>query len=124
MEIALKILLGLATLICFLGGLNLLTKGTKAYLPETVPPQRRLDNIFRFLSGIYFGIGFMLAWVIFHTVQVGDLLYFIGVAIAFSGLGRLYSRIQVGSPGTYYDTMMILEISLGAAIFVLHYCSN
>ena len=34
MEITLRILLGLVTLICLLGGLNLLTKGAGSFLPE------------------------------------------------------------------------------------------
>lgn len=121
MELALKIILGLVTIICFLGGINLMTKGTKFYLPATLPLQPRLDNLFRFLSGIYLGLGFLMLWVTIHSGEVGDLLYFIGITVLFSGLGRLYSRIKVGSPGTYYDTMMALECCLGLSIVLLHY---
>jgi hypothetical protein len=52
---------------------------------------------------------------------MGDLIYFVGVVVIFSGLGRLYSRIKVGSPGAYYDTMMVFEILLGLSIAALHY---
>jgi hypothetical protein len=121
MELALKIILGLVTAICFLGGINLMTKGAKSFLPETLPPQPRLDNLFRFLSGIYFGLGFLMLWTTIHSSQVGDLLYFIGITVFFSGLGRLYSRIKVGSAGTYYDSMMIIECCLGLSIVLLHY---
>ena len=58
MELVLKIILSAVTTICFLGGINLMTKGTKAFLPDTLPLQPRLDNLFRFLSGIYLGLGF------------------------------------------------------------------
>lgn len=89
MEIALKIILGLITIICLLGGINLMAKGTKAFLPDTLSPQPRLDNLFRFLSSIYLGLGFLMLWVTLHSNQVGDLLYFIGITVSFSGLGRL-----------------------------------
>ena len=121
MELALRILLGLVTLICLLGGTNLLLKGTKSFLPENTPPQLALDNLFRFLSGIYFGMGFLMLWVDFHLQQAGDLIYFIGIVVIFSGLGRLYSRMKVGSAGKYFDNMMILEIVLGIAIVLLQY---
>lgn len=121
MEIALQILLGLVSLICLLGGMNLLIKGAHSFLPETIPPQRTLDNLFRFLSGIYFGMGFLLAFVIFHFRETNGLVYFIGLVVMLSGLGRLYSRTKVGSAGKYFDNIMVFEIILGVAIIVLQY---
>ena len=101
-----------------------MTKGAKSFLSETLPPQPRLDNLFRFLSGIYFSLGFLMLWVTIHSGQAGDLLYFIGVIVFFSGVGRLYSRLKVGSPGAYYDSMMALECCLGVSIVLLHYFSH
>lgn len=121
MEIALKVLLGLVALICFLGGTNLMVKGTKSFLPDNVPPQPRLDNLFRFLSGIYIGLGFLMTWVTIHSRQMSDLICFVGVVVICSGLGRLYSRIKVGSPGSYYDIMMVVETLLGLSIIALRY---
>ena len=121
MELTIKILLGIITAICFLGGTNLMIKGTKTFLPHSLLPQPRLDNLFRFLSGIYLGLGFLLSWVTFHSHQAGDLIYFIGIVVIFSGLGRLYSRFSVGSPGNYYDSMMIVEIFLGVSIIFANY---
>lgn len=119
MEIALTILLVLVTLICFFGGANLLIKGAQSFMPAdtAVPPV--LDDLFRFLSGMYFGFGFLMAWVLFHLREVNDLVYFIGIVVIFSGLGRLYSRIKVGTAGKYFDTMMVVEIILGLVIIVL-----
>jgi hypothetical protein len=39
MELFLQILLGILTLICLLGGLNLLLKGANSFLPKTMPAQ-------------------------------------------------------------------------------------
>ena len=121
MEITLRILLSILSLICCLGGLNLLIKGAGYFLPQTTPPQRILDNLVRFLSGIYFSLGFLIAWVIFNLAEVNSLLYFIGIVVIFSGLGRLYSRMKVGSAGKYFDVIMIFEIVLGMCIMVLQY---
>ena len=121
MEISLQILLGLVSLICLSGGINLLIKGASSFLPGTIPTQRVLDNLFRFLSGIYFGLGFLMAWVVFNLHEINDLIYFIGVVVIFSGLGRLYSRIKVGSAGKYFDYIMVVEIILGISIVLLQY---
>lgn len=64
MELALHILMGLTALICFAGGLNLLINGAAHFLPKTIPPQFILDNLFRFLSGIYFSMCFLLGWAV------------------------------------------------------------
>jgi uncharacterized membrane protein HdeD (DUF308 family) len=121
MELFLQIFLGIVSLICLLGGLNLLLKGAKSFLPNTIPPQPILDNLFRFLSGIYFGLGILMAWVVFNFHQISDLIYFIGLVVIFSGIGRMYSRIKVGSAGKYFDYMMVLEIILGICIILLQY---
>lgn len=121
MELTLHILLGLVALICLSGGVNLLLKGTGSFLKDNIPPQPVLDNLFRFLSGIYFGLGFLMAWVVFHFHELGSLIYFIGIVVIFSGLGRLYSKIKVGSAGKYFEYIMVVEIILGASIIVLQY---
>ena len=90
------------------------------FLPGTNPPQR-LDNLFRFLSGIYFGLGFLMTWVVFNFHKLNDFIYFIGLVVIFSGLGRLYSRIKVGSAGKYLDYIMVFEIILGISIILLQY---
>ena len=120
MELALQILLGLVALICLLGGLNLLIKGAGAFSPgATLPPA--LDNLFRFLSGIYFSLGFLMSWVVFHFHQMNDLVYFIGIVVICSGLGRLYSKLKVGSAGKYFNNIMVVEIILGVGIVVLEW---
>ncbi len=121
MELFLQILLGMVALICLLGGVNLMLKGVHSFLPKTVPPQPILDDLFRFLSGIYFGLGILMTWVVIHFHEINDLIYFIGIVVIFSGLGRLYSRIKVGSAGKYFDSMMVVEIVLGITIVLLQY---
>jgi len=121
MEIALQILLGLVAFICLAGGMNLLIKGTTSFLPEATAPQPTLDNLFRFLSGIYFALGFLMAYVVINVHEINTLIYFIGLVVIFSGLGRLYSRIKVGPSTKYLFYIMWFEILLGIAIIVLEY---
>lgn len=116
----LQILLGLTALICFAGGLNLIIKGAKHFAPKTIPYHRVLDNLIRFLSGIYFTCPF-ISLGCFYIHEIHDIIYFLGFPIAFSGLGRLYSRIKVGSAGKYFDFMMMFEILLGVSVVVLEY---
>lgn len=121
MEFAIQILLSALALICVLGGINLLVKGALAFLPSTLPPPRILDNLVRFLSGIYLGQSILVTWVIFHLHETSDLIYIIGIIVIFSGLGRLYSRMKVGSAGKYFDSIMVVEILLGISLILLQY---
>ncbi len=124
MIIANGILLGLVALICFLGGLNLVIKGAMNFLPAETSPQRVLDNLFRFLGGIYFGCGFLVGYSAFHVKDSGNIIYFLGLIVMFSGLGRLYSRFKVGKAGGYFDFVMTLEIILGLSIILLKWLSR
>lgn len=119
MELAIQIILGILTVICFLGGINLLTKGATYFLPKETPPQVVLDNVVRFLSGVYFGMGFLLAWTVFNVPRIHDLIYFLGIVVCCSGLGRLYSRIKMGPGGNYLYFVMWFEVALGVALILL-----
>ena len=44
MVTALRILLGLVALICFLGGMNVFLKGAMRFLPKETPNQPILDD--------------------------------------------------------------------------------
>lgn len=119
MSPALSIILGLVSLICFLGGTNIMLKGAMKFLPEQTPPQLVLDDLVRFLSGIYLGSGSIFAYAMFNVGTLGNMIYFLGLAVIFSGLGRLYSRYKLGSAGTYFDYIMVVEILLGLSIIIL-----
>ena len=121
MDLPLQILLGLVVLICLSGGLNLLLKGAGYFMPNKTPFPPYLDNLFRFMSGIYFGLGFLLTWVVCNIHQITNLIYCIGLVVTFSGFGRLYSKIKVGSAGKPSEMMMVFEIILGIAIALLQY---
>jgi len=63
--------------------------------PETTP---RLDNVHRFMGGIYLMSGVMALWAA-STVRMHDTLISLMAATAFvGGLGRVLSIIKVGLP--------------------------
>lgn len=121
MEVVLQILFGVVALICLTVGGNLSIKGIRALVPENTAPQPKLDNTFRFLSGMFFSFAFLLIWMIFNIKSTTEIIYLVGVVVACAGLGRLYSRIQVGSAGKYYDVIMVIEVLIGISIIVLQY---
>lgn len=121
MTLAIIIISGLVGIICFLGGANILLKGAGYFLPKETPPQIVLDNVVRFMAGIYLAMGFLCIWTAIHANEVREQVYLLGIIVCFSGLGRLYSRIKVGAGGTYLFAVMCLEIILGIALILLQY---
>lgn len=63
--------------------------------PETTP---RLDNVHRFLAGIYLGCAFIAAWAAITIRQQGTLIYLIALAVCIAAVGRLISMAKVGVP--------------------------
>ncbi|MCZ2397229.1 MAG: DUF4345 domain-containing protein [Chitinophagales bacterium] len=119
MTLAISILLGIVALICLSGGINLMIKGAMQFVPESTPPQLVLDNLFRFLTGIYLSGGFLFGYCALNIDSADHIVYFLGLMVVFSGLGRLYSRLRMGSAGKYFDSIMVVEILLGLSIIVL-----
>lgn len=120
MELPIQILLILVSLICFFGGMNLLIKGAHFFLPEIDNPSIAIiDNLLRFLSGIYFSAGFLLFWVANNVKEYHAIIYFLGFMVMFSGIGRLISYLKVGSAGKYFINIMWIEILLGIIIIIL-----
>jgi hypothetical protein len=79
--------------------------------PETTP---RLDNIHRFLAGIYLGCGIIAAWAAVTVRQQGTLIYLIALGVVLGGAGRLISIAKVGIPEPH-----ALWIAYAASEFIL-----
>lgn len=63
--------------------------------PQTSP---RLDNVHRFMAGIYFGTGLICLWAAVTVRRQSTLVYLLGLGVLFAGTGRLVSISQVGLP--------------------------
>jgi len=63
--------------------------------PDTT---QRLDNVHRFLAGIYFGCGLICLWAAMTVRQQRTLVFLIGFAVFLAGSGRVLSMSIVGLP--------------------------
>ena len=61
--------------------------------PDTTP---RLDNVHRFMAGIYFGSALIALWAGVTVRRQGTLVFLIAIAVFLGAMGRLVSMSQVG----------------------------
>jgi hypothetical protein len=63
--------------------------------PESAP---RLDNVHRFMAGVYFGSGLIGLWAALTIRQHSTLIFLIALSVFLAGTGRLVSISIVGLP--------------------------
>jgi hypothetical protein len=63
--------------------------------PDTSP---RLDNVHRFMAGVYLGTGLICLWAGFTVRQQGALVDLLALGVLLAGIGRLVSIAKVGLP--------------------------
>jgi len=63
--------------------------------PDTSP---RLDNVHRFMAGVYLTTGVISFWAASTIRRQGTLVYLLALGVLFAGIGRLVSISQVGLP--------------------------
>lgn len=63
--------------------------------PETAP---RLDNVHRFMAGVYLSTGLICLWAAFTVREQGMLVYLLALGVLLAGAGRLISISKVGLP--------------------------
>ena len=63
--------------------------------PDTSP---RLDNVHRFMAGVYLATGIICLWAGITIRQQGVLVYLLSLGVLLAGIGRLVSISKVGLP--------------------------
>jgi hypothetical protein len=63
--------------------------------PEVSP---RLDNVHRFMAGVYLSTGLISFWAAITIRRQGTLVYLLALGVLLAGIGRLVSFSQVGLP--------------------------
>jgi hypothetical protein len=58
----------------------------------------RLDNVHRFMAGVYLSTGVISFWTARTIRQQGTLVYLLAFGVLMAGIGRLVSMSQVGVP--------------------------
>jgi hypothetical protein len=114
-QIGVRVCLFLVAAIAIVGG------SLQMYLgqPDTAP---RLDNVHRFMAGVYLGAGFISLWAGITVREQGTLIYLLAVGVFLGGVGRLVSIRKVGLPkptGVWLG-YLIPELTLPIVIVLLH----
>jgi hypothetical protein len=91
--------------------------------PNTSP---RLDNVHRFMAGVYLATGVISFWAARTIRQQGTLVYLLALGVLFAGIGRLVSISRVGlpEPGAVWLAYLIPELLLPVVIAVAHTVAN
>lgn len=63
--------------------------------PNTEP---RLDNVHRFMAGVYLGTGLICFWAAWTVTRQDTLIYLLALGVFLAGVGRLISISKVGLP--------------------------
>ena len=84
----------------------------------------RLDNMHRFMAGIYFSTGLICFWAGVTILHQDFLIYLLAFGILSGGIGRLISIKKVGlpQPSARWIGYLIPELSLPFVITIAHYC--
>ena len=91
--------------------------------PETTP---RLDNVHRFMAGVYLATGIICLWTASTIRHQGTLVYLLALGVLLAGIGRLVSISQVGlpQPAAVWLGYLISELLLPVVIAVAHTATN
>ena len=87
--------------------------------PETTP---RLDNVHRFMAGIYLFMGIICAWAALTVRQQGMLVYLVAAGVFVASCGRLLSIGKVGLPEPHalWLGYLIPELVLPVVLALAH----
>jgi cytochrome c oxidase assembly factor CtaG len=87
--------------------------------PDSSP---RLDNVHRFMAGVYLATGIINFWAALTIRQQGTLVYLLALGVLLAGMGRLASISQVGlpEPAAAWLGYLIPELVLPVVIAVAH----
>jgi hypothetical protein len=91
--------------------------------PDTSP---RLDNVHRFMAGVYFSTGLISLWAAWTIRSQGTLVYLLAFGVLLAGIGRLASISRVGlpEPHSVWLGYLIPELLLPFVIAIAHYAGS
>ncbi len=115
MKLGLQIVLGLFSLIPLAFAVMGLMSGMAGADPATV--SAAVDNQYRYMSGVYILVTFLLWYAIPRIEQHFKLMAMICAALVIGGIGRLLSQGAVG-PGTEQQQIGAM-IELGSPVLLL-----
>lgn len=118
-QVVVRVCLFIVAAIAILGGALQMYLGQ----PDTSP---RLDNVHRFMAGVYLATGFINLWAAITIRQQGTLVYLLALGVFLAGVGRLVSISKVGlpEPAAVWLGYLVPELVLPFIIALAHYRSR
>jgi hypothetical protein len=118
-QIVVRICLCLVSAISLIGGTLQFILGQ----PDTSP---RLDNVHRFMAGVYLSTGFISAWAAVTVREQGTLIYLLALGVLLAGTGRLVSIAKVGlpKPAAVWLGYLVPELLIPFVMAGAHYASR
>lgn len=82
----------------------------------------RLDNVHRFMAGVYLGTGLISLWAALTVRRQGALVHLLALGVLLAGVGRLVSISQVGlpEPAAVWLGYLVPELILPIVIVLAH----
>ena len=118
-QLVVRVCLFLVAAIALFGGTLQMFLGQ----PDTSP---RLDNVHRFMAGVYFSTGVISLWAGITIRQQDTLVYLLALGVLLAGVGRLVSISKVGlpKPTAVWLGYLIPELVLPFIIAIAHYIGS
>ena len=87
--------------------------------PDTIP---RLDNVHRFMAGVYLSTGVIALWAGITVREQDTLIYLLAFGVLMAAIGRLVSISKVGlpEPHSLWLCYLIPELVLPVIMVVAH----
>ena len=91
--------------------------------PGTIP---RLDNVHRFMAGIYLSTGIIALWAGITVRKQKTLVYLLALGVLMAAIGRLISISKVGlpEPSALWLGYLIPELVLPVVMVLAHRASQ
>ncbi len=91
--------------------------------PDTIP---RLDNVHRFMAGVYLSTGVIALWAGITVRQQDTLIYLLAFGVLMAAIGRLVSISKVGlpEPSALWLGYLIPELVLPVIMVLAHRASQ
>jgi hypothetical protein len=117
-QLVVRVCLLLVAAIAMFGGTVQMVLGQ----PDTSP---RLDNVHRFMAGVYLATGIISLWAAITIRQQGTLVYLLALGVLLGGVGRLVSigRVGLPKPAAVWLGYLLPELVLPFVIAVAHHAT-
>lgn len=115
-QITVQVCLFLVAGIAIIGGALQMYLGE----PETEP---RLDNVHRFMAGVYLSTGLICLWAALTIRHQEFLIYLLAFGVFLAGCGRLLSISKVGlpKPAAVWLAYLVPELLIPIIMVAAHY---